>query len=79
MLLSILATTTYADFIGQARGGFSRKQLARGGRQDGGIPGGVDFSGCVQDQNTGLCCVDKIEEVTTLQKDPILECTHKNT
>ena len=79
MLLSILATTSYADFIGQARGGFNRNQLARGGRQAGGIPGGVDFSGCVQDQDTGLCCVDKLEEVTTLQKDPILECTHKNT
>jgi len=40
---------------------------------------GVDFSGCVTDPTTGLCCVEKIEETNTLQKDPILECTHKNT
>merc|ERR1712117_505617 len=55
-------------------------QLARGGRQeDSGITGGVDFSGCVTDPDTGLCCVDKEETVTSLEKEPILECTHKNT
>ena len=43
------------------------------------IPGGIDFSACVNDAATGLCCVDKEEQVTTLKKDPILECTHKNT
>jgi hypothetical protein len=26
-----------------------------------------------------LCCVDKEETVTSLEKEPILECTHKNT
>jgi len=52
----------------------------REGRQnDEAVQGGVDFSGCVQDADTGLCCVEKEETVTTLQKDPILECTHKNT
>merc|ERR1712083_1069292 len=25
------------------------------------------------------CCVDKLSEVTSLEKEPILECTHKNT
>merc|ERR1719412_3454246 len=25
------------------------------------------------------CCIDKEETVTTIKKDPILECTHKNT
>merc|ERR1712117_602033 len=55
-------------------------QLARGGRQeDSGITGGVDFSGCVTDPDTGLCCVDKEETVTSLEKEPILESTHKNT
>ena len=39
---------------------------------------GVDFSGCEEDPETGFCCVEKLEQVTTLQKDPILECTHKN-
>ena len=40
---------------------------------------GVDFSNCVQDRETGLCCVEKEETVTSLEKEPILECTHKNT
>jgi len=53
-------------------------QLPRRGREQ--APGGgVDFSGCVNDPDTGLCCVDKIEQVTSIEKDPILECTHKNT
>ena len=32
------------------------------------------------DHNTilGMCCVMREEEITTLKKDPILECTHKN-
>jgi hypothetical protein len=55
-------------------------QEARGGRQEGGVvPGGIDFSGCEEDPETGLCCIDKEETVTTVKKDPILECTHKNT
>jgi hypothetical protein len=37
-----------------------------------------DFSGCVDDEETGLCCVEKEETIKTIQKDPILECTHKN-
>ena len=40
--------------------------------------GGVDFTGCQTDSESGLCCIDKLESVTTLKKDPILECTHKN-
>merc|ERR1712079_76207 len=54
-------------------------QLARGGRQEEQVQGGVDFSGCQTDPETGLCCVDKEETVTSLEKEPILECTHKNT
>ena len=53
-------------------------QLARVGRQDAAVQGGVDFSGCVTDPDTGLCCVEKEETVTSLEKEPILECTHKN-
>jgi len=56
-----------------------RGQLARVGRQGSSVPGGVDFSNCVTDPDTGLCCVDKEETVTSLEKEPILECTHKNT
>ena len=40
--------------------------------------GGVDFSGCIKDPETGLCCVDKKETVSSFEKEPILECTHKN-
>jgi hypothetical protein len=66
-----LASADHAPFSGQ-RG--------RSGRQEdsGAVPGGVDFSSCQNDPETGLCCVEKIESVKTLQKDPILECTHKN-
>merc|ERR1711936_646808 len=61
-------------------GSHHHNQEARGGRQEGGVvPGGIDFSGCEEDPETGLCCIDKEETVTTIKKDPILECTHKNT
>ena len=57
-----------------------RRQSFRNGRQfDDSAAPGVDFSACVQDRETGLCCVDKEETVSSLEKDPILECTHKNT
>jgi len=64
-----------ADFVG-----LNAQQLARVGRQqdDGAVQGGIDFSGCTEDPETGLCCVEKEEEITTLKKEPILECTHKN-
>merc|ERR1712186_24698 len=67
--------------VGDVNFGHHHNQEARGGRQeDGGvIPGGIDFSGCEEDPETGLCCINKEETVTKLKKDPILECTHKNT
>ncbi len=70
--------------VGRRRGGGVRR---RGPRQFGGQDGfgggssggaGIDFSGCQNDPETGLCCVEKDETVTSIQKDPILECTHKN-
>ena len=73
----VLAGVTAGDFVGH-----SHNQLARGGRQQSApaaVSGGIDFSGCVKDADTGLCCVETEETVQTLQKDPILECTHKNT
>ena len=60
----------------QVGGGRPTSQRSRRGKQI--DPSGVDFTGCQEDPDTGLCCVEKIEQVTTLQKDPILECTHKN-
>ena len=41
------------------------------------IPGGVDFSEAVLTDD-GRLCVIKDSTVTTLSKDPILECKHKN-
>ena len=86
-LLSVLVSVVYADFTGLARGGHDHMHehsgaLPRAGRQEvqetEAVSGGVDFSGCETDPDTGLCCVDKEETVTTLEKEPILECTHKN-
>merc|ERR1711976_1033965 len=47
-------------------------------QQEEAVQGGIDFSGCQEDPETGLCCVEKEETVTSLEKEPILECTHKN-
>jgi len=77
-LLSIYAAT--ADFLGSDHiHNHEHDQLTRVGRQDNAVTGGVDFSGCVTNPETGLCCVEKEETVTSLEKEPILECTHKNT
>ena len=54
-------------------------QSSRRGRQLSQDPAGVDFSGCTTDNETGFCCIEKLEQVKTLEKEPILECTHKNT
>ena len=79
----MLVSAVCGDFTSLARGGAAHNHehnLPRTGRQESEpTPGGVDFSGCVTDPDTGLCCVDKEETVTSLEKEPILECTHKNT
>merc|ERR1712058_187640 len=55
LLLCITALAS-GDFVGHSQEG-------RQGRQDGAVQGGVDFSGCTTDQETGLCCVEKEETV----------------
>merc|ERR1711981_1509999 len=83
ILLALFSLAT-ADLVRQGRrGGRRLGGRRRQGRQDlaeapAEIPGGVNFDGCVDDEETGLCCVEKEETITTIQKDPILECTHKN-
>merc|ERR1711997_262618 len=61
------------------RGRHGLQQRGRQGRQEEAeAPAvGVDFSSCVQDPETNLCCVEKLETVTTIEKEPLLECTHK--
>jgi hypothetical protein len=84
VLLATLALTSASRFSRQSRrsqsSSFSNRALSRSGRQggDAGIQGGVDFSNCLLDPYSGLCCVVKEETVQSIQKDPILECTHKN-
>ncbi len=41
------------------------------------VQGGVDFSAAELDPDTGLMCVFKEIQVDTLEKEPILECTHQ--
>jgi hypothetical protein len=80
-ILTLFIALASADRLGhRARSGRQQggSQLARRGRQDGGVQGGVDFSSCQNDPDTGLCCVEKLESIQTVEKDPILECTHKN-
>ena len=40
--------------------------------------GQIDFTGCSVDEASGMCCVIKEDEITTLEKEPILECIHKS-
>jgi len=56
-----------------------RQQAARQGKQIESPSGGIDFTGCVTNPENGFCCIEKTESVSTLKKEPILECTHKNT
>ena len=70
MALFSLAT---ADLVRSGRRGGRRLGRRRQGRQDvaeapAEIPGGVNFDGCVDDEETGLCCVEKEETITTIQK-----------
>jgi len=77
-ILFALIAAASADKAPLQIGQNGRKEL-RKGRQNGvEVQGGVDFSTCQNDPETGLCCVEKEETVKTIQKDPILECTHKN-
>ena len=40
--------------------------------------GSIDFSRATLDEETGRMCVVKEEEIQSLVKEPLLECTHKN-
>ena len=52
--------------------------LDREGKQVEQNTGVIDFSGATLDEETGRMCVIKEEEIQSLVKEPILECTHKN-
>jgi len=60
----------------RARGGQrARRQLAPANNEIQGSA--IDFSQAQFDPDTGLMCVIKEEEVESIQKEPILECKHK--
>lgn len=41
------------------------------------IPGGLDFSTAVFNEKLGKLCMEKQEEIESIEKRPILECNHK--
>ena len=41
------------------------------------VQGGIDFSNAEFDEESGKMCILKDVEVDTLNKEPILQCTHK--
>ena len=41
------------------------------------VPGGLDFTEAVFDEKLGKLCMEKEEEIESVEKRPILECTHK--
>ena len=89
LTLLVLLATVRADLSQYYNGGDNEGQDYDNYQEEGARPTsrgrtftpskGVDFSGCKQDPDSGMCCVMKDEEIQTLEKDPILECTHKNT
>ena len=73
LLLAIFALAS-GDLVRQGRRGRrlgGRRQ--RQGRQEAEesaaeIQGGVDFTDCTNDEETGLCCIEKEETIKTIQK-----------
>jgi len=47
-------------------------------RGDPNVVGGIDFSRASFDPETGKQCVIEEDEVESIEKEPILECNHKN-
>ena len=41
------------------------------------IQGGLDFQDAVFDEETGKRCIVKQEKIETIERSPILECTHR--
>ena len=58
------------------RSGPRKARLLREGRVFD-VPGGLDFSNAVFDDKLGKLCMEKEEEIETVVKTPVLQCTHK--
>ena len=60
----------------QLRSGPLKAKLNRGGRVFD-VPGGLDFSNAVFNEKLGKLCMEKEEEIESIEKSPVLECNHK--
>ena len=41
------------------------------------VAGGLDFSNAVFNEKLGKLCMEKQEEIESIEKSPVLECNHK--
>merc|ERR1712123_126335 len=79
-LTVLLLAVVSGSFLHNPQARSQHPQGTRQGKQVGDSAGGaIDFTGCVTNIETGFCCIEKTESVSSLKKEPILECTHKNT
>ena len=60
----------------QLRSGPRKAKLSRDGRVFD-VPGGLDFSNAVFNEKLGKLCMGKEEEIESIEKNPVLECSHK--
>ena len=56
--------------------GAMKAKLHRNGRVFD-VAGGLDFSNAVFDEKLGKLCMEKEEEIESVEKSPVLECNHK--
>ena len=66
LLASGLLALVSSDFVGHNHNNrHNHNQAPRSGRQEEQISGGIDFSGCEEDPDTGLCSCDRLWSVIT--------------
>lgn len=75
-MVILLTDECRGDFLHGPQGG--RNHRAGKQLQDGRVSGGIDFSQARIDPETGKRCVIKESKVNSIEKEPILECNHKN-
>jgi len=66
---------------GNKRGGQRRpgkQESNRRGRQVDPVKAGIDFTNAEFDEALGKRCITKEEEISSLEREKVLECTHKN-
>ena len=61
---------------GELKSGPRKAKLFRDGRVFD-VPGGLDFTNAVFNEKLGKLCMEKEEQIESIEKKPILECNHK--